>query len=60
MKELDNTLLEFLFDQKKLSLVSVNVNGVEQQQEVEKAYLLWRVIKACVVRSIRLTMRVGA
>jgi len=39
MKELDNTLLEFLFDQKKLKvLVSVNVNGVEQQQEVEKTF----------------------
>ena len=39
MKGLDNTLLEFLFDQKKLKvLVSVNVNGVEQQQEVEKTF----------------------
>ena len=39
MKELDNTLLEFLFDQKKLKvLVLVNVNGLDQQQEVEKTF----------------------
>jgi len=35
MKELDNTLLEFLFDQKKLKVL-VEVDGVEQ--EVEKAF----------------------
>ena len=35
MKELDETLLEFLFDQKKLRVL-VEVDGVEQ--EVEKAF----------------------